>query len=478
MSEMFKKPLQQQFVQEEENWPVDDVMLAAPSDVQDEVDDRMHEAAARNDVLELEKLLAEGADINGRSSVVGNTPLHVAAVERKSKAIDFLLAHGADTSLRNTLGMTAAEYAKNEGLALAKAKTVAGNNKLSHYRPVPARKSLLYRFLIGFGEFDDNVAAKTGTLFRNGVTVVAAVAAMLLIADGLIPLAVMLAGLGGMPQVVAALYRRHMKKYGDEEKLVEAVQDNDPRMVQFYLKKGVNPNGCGSGFPLVEAAEVLERAKVNDKHDKAEKAREIISLLVEYKADPNVRDDIGNTMLMALSSDSANLKTINTLLLHGADPNLRGEYGISPLELAVSRKNKGIVDALLEAGANPNSEKPGQVTALHLAVRSNDKYMVETLLEHGANLNAQNEKGYTPLFQAVLDDKRALVDRLMEDPRTDISIRNKEGKTVQEFLPLVYTEEEMKQALSGVFTRHAQDAGGKKPQESAPAPTRHLGPGI
>ncbi|MET0393328.1 MAG: ankyrin repeat domain-containing protein [Chitinophagaceae bacterium] len=78
---------------------------------------------------------------------------------------------------------------------------------------------------------------------------------------------------------------------------------------------------------------------------------------------------------------------VELLLEYGADPNLR-EEGIAPhghaLYAAVSNGHIAIVKLLLEHGAVPNPEVESSADALSIAMSRNDQPMIELLCMHGA----------------------------------------------------------------------------------------------
>lgn len=64
--------------------------------------DPIHDAAKAGDIAQLELLLAQGADINKRSSVA--TPLYYAINTEHAEAAKFLIEHGADVNAPSTWG--------------------------------------------------------------------------------------------------------------------------------------------------------------------------------------------------------------------------------------------------------------------------------------------------------------------------------------------------------------------------------------
>lgn len=65
----------------------------------------LHAAAWKGDVVQIQSLIAGGADVNSASSF-GTTPLHAAAVNNQLPAIKVLLELGARVDARDGLGRT------------------------------------------------------------------------------------------------------------------------------------------------------------------------------------------------------------------------------------------------------------------------------------------------------------------------------------------------------------------------------------
>jgi len=93
--------------------------------------------------------------------------------------------------------------------------------------------------------------------------------------------------------------------------------------------------------------------------------KEIIKVLLENKADPNLREELGFTPLMLAVSTT--IDSVEMLLKNGANPNLINNYGGTALILAAYfstlRSSVEIVECLLKNGADPNLN-PDLKTAL------------------------------------------------------------------------------------------------------------------
>jgi ankyrin repeat protein len=114
------------------------------------------------------------------------------------------------------------------------------------------------------------------------------------------------------------------------------------------------------------------------------------------------------------------LEIVQLLLEHGADPNLR-EEGIAPqgyaLYSAAANKHYEIAKLLLESGAHPNPEVESSADALSRALSNSDQKMIELLCSYGA-ARAGHLLGYSGDVQnaaamfagnpALADDPEAL----------------------------------------------------------------------
>lgn len=431
----------------------------APVDVEE--DTRLHDAAARDDVAAMEKLLAEGVDINAKCGKYKNTALHVATTEKKKKAIASLLAHGADRTARNSLGLTAAEYGHNKDVAApAAAKCVAGAAAAipatpSSYRSAPAQLSWVHEMMLQFDRWGWEDQNLVFLLIPGIVMFFAGWPAANFVSVVVVGLSCLCA---------RGVSYRHKQKFGREEELMFGIRLNHPEHVRNQLKNGANPNGCGRGFPLLQAMEYLESG--NEVY--RENAKEIISLLLDYKADPNVRNGMGETPLsMAISA--RNMAVVKRLLDAGATPNVQDKKGRTPLHIAT---NLSVMKALLDHDADPNARDEKGLTLLARISPHSWVDAITLLIERGAdpnvlnahgqpllfnsnpggvqvllrspdaNPNVQDKEGYTPLHRALMAGNRELSDVLLADPRTDRDLPDKDGHPARAYFSLVYGDEE------------------------------------
>lgn len=111
----------------------------------------------------------------------------------------------------------------------------------------------------------------------------------------------------------------------------------------------------------------------------------MIQLLVGHGADVNLRGITGTTPLYwAILRDQKDDEKF--LLDHGADPNLANSFGDTPLICAIQLSYLSLVQPLVEKGADVNVQNQNQMRALGYAMGNpNDDSIVEYLKKHGAH---------------------------------------------------------------------------------------------
>jgi len=122
--------------------------------------------------------------------------------------------------------------------------------------------------------------------------------------------------------------------------------------------------------------------------------------------------ETGVTLLMR-AADGKQLDIINLLLQHGANPNLIDSGGNSALSNASYEGFIEGVEALLEVGASPNDEE-GKSWALYFAVDKQHVEIVRLLLERGANPDTQFSYGRLPVHAAASHSSIEMLSMLQE----------------------------------------------------------------
>jgi ankyrin repeat protein len=199
-------------------------------------------------------------------------------------------------------------------------------------------------------------------------------------------------------------------------------------LVSFSMFLGIFTQDSDLGLKL--GLGLIEAVREEDGHTLEVTEHKVKSLLQEG-ANPNTQDiGYGNKTALILASDKGYTKIVETLLEHGANPNLKSNQGAA-LIAAAAKGYLEIVNMLLEHKADPNIKTTAQQnTSLIFAVKNGHLEVVETLLKHGADPNIPNVFGLTALTMVITDPAttddnvlNVVVDKLLKhgaDPNSRI----------------------------------------------------------
>ncbi|KAF5228690.1 hypothetical protein FAUST_10920 [Fusarium austroamericanum] len=236
----------------------------------------------------------------------------------------------------------------------------------------------------------------------------------------------------------------------NETALAAACMANKVNFAHLLLIYGGDPN------QLTATGETLLSSAINKKTPKR-----FIDLILDYGADPDGKSREGKTALFEAIQNSR-VDIVQSLLDHGADPNLPGpkhmlwpstyqsaclqvllNHGADPkkapgiMELAVSVNNIESVKILLNAKVDPNLKKDGVYTPLCTSIRDNRPDIFHLLLANKADPNVPASE--YPAFKCITHNRLQYLPRLVEaganlsSPKgiveTAISVNNMEALT-------------------------------------------------
>ena len=193
----------------------------------------------------------------------------------------------------------------------------------------------------------------------------------------------------------------------ESAQIFDAIDQQDAERLDAILSAGADPNSLLGRAPYwrpLEAA-IEEMAWYDG-------SIELVRLLIRHGADVNARDgeDRGTPLHAAMSLLDADLQVedgpavqrelVQLLLEAGADPNVVRSTGESPLRSAVERGDVETARLLLRFGASATLDEHGAPcgdTALTAAARRLDLPMIELLIQGGADPSAVDEGGRTAI---------------------------------------------------------------------------------
>ena len=377
--------------------------MAESADSINAVDDygntALHRAAEHGSVTRIHQLLRDGANLEVRDEE-GSTPLIVAVRNEEQEAVDRLLESGAALDARDSIGNTSLHYAAGAGnpdltarLLEAHANPHARNDEgATPMHAVTSRSTHIEpgEDSIETVELLQHAGADLNAQDRAGNT------ALHFLADGRIEGARRLTEAllergarldlpdveGHTPVDIASADRSGVK--GVSARVVREVFEKHQEQ-QHSREADSNP---ASALEEHQAHEI--GARFDNNQDSIQKT----GLSVQ---DLDYADRMGEESPLHVSAAAGDLKKVDSLLKHGANPNELDANHRTPLHEAVDAGSLETVDRLLQAGANPNRQDAylGH-SALHRAVQAQSQPIAERLLKSGANPNLPDVEGNTP----------------------------------------------------------------------------------
>ena len=324
-------------------------------------------AIANNSMLMIKKLVDNGVDINARD-LDGRTALMVSAIRGNDDIIQYLIKNGADYKVVDKDGLNVLDYYH---------KRVYLNDEGFKYNKYASIAEQLHQKFNYISESHK----KYNNLLKNSIKNSAD------------------------EQVVIDAIKKHADIDVKDENmctpLLNAAQNNlGANIFRDLLVSGANPNASclGGKTPLMFLAANSNEIDVYDQIKK-------ISLLYEYKVEPNVLDDDGNNALMYAVDFNANSGVIKGLLDIGVNPNVINKKGESIIGNAVK---KGIdaraLEVLIEGGADLNVKEGGVPLIWYVLENDVRDDIVITLANGGIDLGETNKNNDSPLWYAMYND--------------------------------------------------------------------------
>lgn len=167
-------------------------------------------------------------------------------------------------------------------------------------------------------------------------------------------------------------------KYGadkNDQSLFIAI--NNPETFYFLIKRDLNPDVKNlNSRPLL--LELLLSDKMN-----------LVDLIIDHKADLNIRDNNGCCILHFLASLTGNYDKILYMLERGANPNNKDLHGYTPLHDAAMIGKLDYVKLLIEYGGDIHIKNNYNVESISLLNRYHQKEIINFCNRYGSYKSAR-----------------------------------------------------------------------------------------
>lgn len=225
--------------------------------------------------------------------------------------------------------------------------------------------------------------------------------------------------------------------------LCRAAQNGDLSQVRALLAGGGNPNvrDDHGQTPLMAVAAAHHRPLSNENKQLVRDYEGVANALLDKGADVNARDDAERTaLLLAMEGSASEYRVIGAddrivrlLIARGADINAHDKEGWTPLLKALNllADQPALIDFLVTKGADVNAKLNDGRSGMMVAARVGKDERIKFLIGKGADVNARDNTGATALMIAATiqwDDSASSILKLLSSNRADVNARDSSGK--------------------------------------------------
>ena len=194
-------------------------------------------------------------------------------------------------------------------------------------------------------------------------------------------------------------------------------QDITSSLVSLAKQRIEFINSIGIIRLFIGGNEIINKEKEEDQNSFS---RYLIRGVIDEKVDVVQFILSLDTVLVDISScieaavELGNIEMVSILLESGANPNIIGNKGSTPLQRASKNGHIAIVEKLIKYKADPNQVAIDGATALMLASNYNHLDILNILLSAGAQVNKAMADGWTALMFACDQNYIKIVQRLLK----------------------------------------------------------------
>lgn len=122
--------------------------------------------------------------------------------------------------------------------------------------------------------------------------------------------------------------------------------------------------------------------------------------------------DVGGSTVLHIAAFNDDPQMVRLLLQYQADPNIVDDQGQGALHASAGHSNAAIMQQLFDAGANPDIADNSGYTPLHIAAMYDEIEPVQLLLQQGADRNISTQNGQLPIDIALDEGHDEIVNLL------------------------------------------------------------------
>ena len=342
-------------------------------------------------------LIKNGADIN-IVDTYGNTPLILAIDEYSLDIIKALLDKGADLNAKNTSGETPLVNAIKYSNADIILWLIENGAKINIDSTEKFDEAPLYHAI------SRNKLEIAKLLIEKGADIT-------ILQDGKFPHFFYIMSRNDATDIINLLAEigadLNMKDAYGETLLSSAIRTDRFDIITFLIEKWVDLNNIDGKFPPFVSKMKATAGTL-----------EIISLLEKLGANLNMKDEVGDTLLIA--AIKLNLFDIFKILIEKrVDINAKNTSGETPLVYAIKYSSAEIISWLIENGAKINidsTEKFDKAPLYHAIIR-NKLELAKLLIERGADITILQDCKFPKFFNIMHEtsDIINLINKFSED---------------------------------------------------------------
>lgn len=192
--------------------------------------------------------------------------------------------------------------------------------------------------------------------------------------------------------------------------LVVAKTSKNPKVIEFLLKQGADPN-VQDHDPGLSALQYLAATPHFEQSEREKLLASGALILLNHGANPNLpaKTKRGQHALHFAAANN-HLEMVEVLLAKGAEMAATTDSGHQPVELAAQKDHSDMVKLFLRRNVDPYSAR----LLFHAAANAKSMQLLQDLVAMGLDLNQPDPQGYTPIFAAVGANSTANVAFLIE----------------------------------------------------------------